>query len=60
MMKPELSLKPSSKMLLEMQLPTLNTPEERLLLLWMLSMPLKDKEDHSMDLAHKIILSLIN
>ena len=31
----------------------LNMPEERLLLLWMLSMHLKDKEDLSMDLVHK-------
>ena len=31
-------------------------PEERLLLLWMSYMLLKDKEDHSMDSVNKYIL----
>jgi hypothetical protein len=30
-------------------------PEEKLLLLWMLSMPLRDKEELSMDLEHKCL-----
>ena len=46
-------LRDSLKMLLEMLLFILNMPEERLLLLWMLYMLLKDKEDLSMDLEHK-------
>ena len=55
MKKQELFLEDSQKMLSEMLLFILNTPEERLLLLWMLSMLLKDKEDLSMDLVHKYI-----
>ena len=56
MMKPEPSLEDSQKMLSEMLLSILNMPEERLLLLWMSYMLLKDKEDHSMDSVNKYIL----
>ena len=43
-------------MLSEMLLFILNTPEERLSLLWMLYMLSKDKEDLFMDSEHKYIL----
>ena len=53
------------EMLLEMLSFILNMLEERLSLLWMLSMLLKDKEDPSMDSVHKFIqiiqkINLIN
>jgi hypothetical protein len=45
MMTPELSSGPSLNKLLEMQLHTPSTPEERLSLLWMLYMLLRDKAE---------------
>merc|ERR1711898_1730 len=58
MMKPELSSRPSSRTSSETQSPTLNTPEERLSLLSMLSMHSRDKAEPSMVSVVEKFLSL--
>merc|ERR1711976_838353 len=50
---PEISLRDSWEVLSETLLPTLSMPRERLLLLWMLSMLLRDKEEPYMVSVHK-------
>ena len=49
MMTPDKSSRDSSKVLSEMLLPTPNTPEERLSLLWMSFTHSRDKAELSMD-----------